>query len=85
MGLFTDGHAVWEVRGFHPARQPAKFSPPNMPSILNLFRISSCGEGVNYRPYASTSFEVVKPHKITAISAIIIILLLLLVSKNSSH
>jgi len=31
---------------FHPARQLARFSPPNMPYILN------------YRPYVSPSFEV---------------------------
>ena len=43
------GHSVREVAGsslgrgtrvggvFHPARQLARFSPPNMPFILNLF------------------------------------------------
>jgi len=63
---------VWEVTGsglgcgtivggvFHPSRQLAKFSPLNMPFILNLFRISlrGRGESVNYRPFASPSFEV---------------------------
>jgi len=47
------------VRGvFHPTSQLAKFSPPNMPFILNLFRISVRVEAVNYRPFASPSFEV---------------------------
>ena len=36
----------------------ARFSPPNMPYILNLFRISLCGEAINYRSYVSPSFEV---------------------------
>ena len=53
---------------FHPTRQMARFSPPNMSSIVN-----PRGETVNYRQYASPSFEVAKPRKITAISAIIII------------
>ena len=43
---------------FHPTRQLAGFSPPNMPYILNLIRISLRGEAVNYRPFASSSFEV---------------------------
>jgi len=49
--LFTYGygHSVWEVAGF---------SPTNMPYIVNLFRISPHGEAINYRPYASPSFEV---------------------------
>ena len=43
----------------------------SIPSIVNLFRISPppISETVNYRP----SFEVAKPHKTTAISAINII------------
>jgi len=61
---------------FHPTRQLARFSPPNMPYIVNLFRISSRGEAVNYRPYASSSFKLAKPRKITAISTIIIISIL---------
>ena len=44
---------------FHPTRQLARFSPPNMSCIR-----------VNDRRYASPSFEVGKPHKITAISTI---------------
>ena len=63
-------HSVQEVGGshlirgtivggaFHPARQLTRFSLPNMPYILNLFRISLCGEAINYRPYASPSFDV---------------------------
>jgi len=43
---------------FHPARQLARFSPPNMPYILNLVRISPHGEAIDYRPYASPSFEI---------------------------
>ena len=43
---------------FHPARQLARFSLPNMPFILNLFQISVRDEAVNYRPFASPSFEV---------------------------
>jgi len=46
-----------------------------MLSFLNLFRISPRGEAVNYRQYVSPSFEVDKPRKITAISAIIVIIL----------
>jgi len=42
-------------------------------SILNLFRISSQGEAVYYRPCASPSFEVSKLRIITIISAVIII------------
>ena len=45
MDFLTHGHAVWEVGGsnpsrgnivgvFHPTRQLARFSPPNMPSIV---------------------------------------------------
>jgi len=43
--------------------------PANMSYIVNsiVFRISPRGEEVNYRPYASTSFEVAKPRKITVI------------------
>jgi len=63
------GHSVWEVTGlhlscgtivgvFHSARQLARFTPPNMPSILNLVKISLRGEAINYRLYASPSFEV---------------------------
>jgi len=44
---------------FHPVRQLARFSPLNMPYILNLFRISLCRKAINYRPYTSLSFEVV--------------------------
>jgi len=45
--FLTNGHAVLEVGGsnprrgtilggaFHPTKQLAKFSPPNMPSIVN--------------------------------------------------
>ena len=72
MRLFTYGygHSVREVAGsclgrgtiaggvFHPTRQLARFSPPNMPYILNLFRISLYGEVVNYRPFASPSFDI---------------------------
>jgi len=74
MRVFTYGygHSVWEVAGsclghgtivggvFHPARQLARFSPPNMPYIQNLFRISPCEEAVNDRPYASPSLEVAR-------------------------
>ena len=85
MRLFTHGygHSVREVAGsrlgrgtiggvFHQTRQLARFSPPNMPFILNLFRISLHGEAVTYRPFASPSFQVAS-HVKTAISAIIII------------
>jgi len=60
---------------FHPTRQLAKFSLLNMPYVVNLFRISPRGEAVNNIPYASPSFQVVKPCKITAISAAIIIII----------
>jgi len=43
---------------FHPMSQLARFSPPNMPFILNLFRISLGREAINYRPFAAPSFEV---------------------------
>ena len=44
--FLTHGHAVWEVGGlnlgrdtiggvFRPARQLARFSPSNMPSVVN--------------------------------------------------
>jgi len=71
--LFTygHGHSVREVAGsrlgrgtivrgaFHPAKQLARFSPPNMSHILNLFRISLCGEAaIKYRLHASPPFEV---------------------------
>jgi len=70
MRLFIYAHFVQEVTGsrlgcgtivggvFHPARQLARFSLLNIPSILNLFRINFCGEAINYRPYPSLSFEV---------------------------
>ena len=65
--LFTHGydHAGREVGGsnpgrgtivgggFHPTKQLARFSPPNMSYIVNLFRIGPRGEAVNYRPYSS--------------------------------
>ena len=35
-------------------------SQPNMPYILNLFRNSLRGKAINYRPYASHSFEVAR-------------------------
>ena len=71
MRLFTYGygHYVREVGGsrldnctivggvFHPTRQLARISPPKM-QFINLFRISLHGEAVNYRPFASPSFEV---------------------------
>jgi len=81
--FLSHGHAGREVRGsnlsrgaiirgiFHPTRQG--LLPPNMPAVVNLFRISPPGEAVNYRPRASPSSDVAKPCKITAISAIIII------------
>jgi len=64
--LFTYGygHSVWEVADsclgcgtivggvFHPARQLARFSPLNMQFIISLR-----GQAVNYRPFASPSFE----------------------------
>ena len=53
---------------FHPASELARFSPPNMQYILNLFRISLCGEAINYRPYASPSFIIIQSLK-TVISA----------------
>jgi len=85
--LFTYGygHSVRDIAGsglgrgtivggvFYPARQLARFSPPNMPCILNLFRISLRVEAINYRPHASPSFEVAS-HVKTDISAIIIII-----------
>ena len=43
---------------FHPISQLARFSPPNMSFILNVFRSSLRGEAVNYRPFATPSFEV---------------------------
>ena len=72
MRLFTYGysHSVQEIQGsnpssgtmvggiFHPARQLARFSQPIMPYILNIFRISLREEAINYRPYASPSFEI---------------------------
>ena len=73
MTLFTYGygHSVREVEGsrlgrdiivggvFYPTRQLARFFPPNMPYIQNLLRISLPREAINYRPYASPSFEVI--------------------------
>ena len=69
--IYCYGHFVREVAGsrldrgitiggvFHPTRKLARFSPPNMPFILNLFRISLRDEeAVNYRPLASPSFGV---------------------------
>jgi len=72
--LFTYvyGHSVQEDAGsrlgrgtivggvVHPTRQLARYSPPNLPFILNskLGRISLRGEAVNYRPSSSPSFEV---------------------------
>ena len=61
MRLFSYGygHSVPEVAGsrlgcgtlvggvFHPARQLARFSPANMPHVLNM-PYSLCGEAVNY-------------------------------------
>ena len=71
MRLFTYGygHSVQEVACFTPrpwhyysrgsfSSSQARFSPLNMPFILNLFTISLCGKAVNYRPFESPSFEV---------------------------
>ena len=44
-------------RNFSFSQATARFSTPNMPYILNLFKISLCGEAINYRQYAS-SFEI---------------------------
>ena len=44
-------------RVFRPARQLARFSFLNMPSILNLFRVGPRGEALNYRPSASPSMR----------------------------
>ena len=66
------GHDVTEVgcsnpgRGtilggvFHQAWKLAMFSIPNMPYIVIflIYLISLRGEAINYRPYASPSFEV---------------------------
>ena len=60
MGLFTHGYgnAVLEVGASnpghdtivvgglsHPTRQLARYSPPKMPYIVNLFKDSFCGGG----------------------------------------
>jgi hypothetical protein len=42
--------------------------------------MSPCDEAVNYGPYESPSFQVAKPSKITAISAIIMIYIYIEVS-----
>jgi len=63
---------------FYPTRQQARFSPLNMPFIVNLFRNSFRDEAVNYRPYASPSFEVYQASKIIAISPIIIIIIIII-------
>jgi len=90
--LFTHGygHSLREVAGsrlgrgtrsfFHPARQRARFSPPNMTYFLNLFRISLPGEAINYRPYVSPSFdfEVASHVKTVILAAIIIIIIVIL-------
>jgi len=80
---------MWEIGGLNPGcgtivggffyqtKQLVSFSLRNMPSIVNLFTISPCGEAVNYRPYVSPSFEVAKPCIIIVILDIIILLLLL--------
>jgi len=87
-GFLTRDHPVPEVGGsnpgrgtmvgggFHPASILARFSPPNMPYIVNSksSRIIPRGEAVNYRPYASPSFEVATARKTTAISAFVIVL-----------
>jgi len=61
---------VWEVAFlchgaidggvFHPTRQLARFSPQNMPYILNsiFFKIISLpGEAIHYRPNVCLSFD----------------------------
>ena len=58
---------------FYSARQLSRFSPLNMQYILNLFRISLHGEAINYRPYASPSFEVASHIKNCHFGYIIII------------
>ena len=72
MRLFTkgSGHAAREVVGsnsgrdtkvgkvFNSNRQLAKFSPPNMSYIVNLFTISPRREAIYYRPCAFLSFEI---------------------------
>ena len=73
------GHAVLEVGDsnpshrseavnyrtvFHPTRRLARFSPPNIPTIIHLFRISNRGKAVNYTLDVSPSFEVAKPRQI---------------------
>ena len=56
---------------FHPTKQLAMFSPPNISYIVNSFGIKSYWEAVNYRTHASPPFEIPKPRKITVISSII--------------
>ena len=74
-GRFESRPRHYSIGGvFHPTKQLVRFSPPNMPYIVNLFRINPRGEVVNYRSYTSPSFEVTKTRKITDISAVIIII-----------
>jgi len=65
---------------FHLTRQLTRFSPPNMPFIVNdkiRLELSPLGEAIINRPYVSPSFEVSKPRKITHTSAIIIIIIII--------
>ena len=71
-------HAVQEVDGSNPSRGTI------VGGNVQPSRISSLGEDVNYRPYVSPSFEVDKPRKITAISAIIIIIIIIIIISSSS-
>ena len=78
------GHGTIIEGVFHPARQLAKFSPLNMISILNLFRISLCGEAVNYRPYTSPSFEVASHIKNCHFSHYYYYIIIIIIGFNNS-
>ena len=95
MILFTYGygHSVREVPGsrhgrgtivggvFHVARQLARLSPPNMPYIRNLFRISPRGEAINYISYMRLpDLRLPATLKIGITAIIIIIIIPMLVS-----
>jgi len=59
-GLVGNNHVVLEAGG----------SNPGFAIYCKFYSYIPRGEAVNCRPYAFPSFEVVKPRKITAISAI---------------
>jgi len=83
--FLSHGHDVRDVGGLNSTRGTRCRSCSSNQAIGKVFsaeyaiyckfsiiKLSPLGVAVNYKPYASPSFQMAKPRKITVISAIII-------------